>query len=116
MRFSGSIQNFRKTVGLAAFSVIAAALPLSAQVSLTGAGATFPVPIYTKWFSAYQSIGNVQINYQAIGSGGGIKVPGSPGSFFADSWHQLIYNAFQEVPHESPADSFVFYGRLFWHL
>jgi phosphate transport system substrate-binding protein len=73
MRFSGSIKNFRKTIGLAAFSVIAAALPLSAQVSLTGAGATFPAPIYTKWFSTYQSIGNVQINYQAIGSGGGIK-------------------------------------------
>ena len=73
MRFSGSIKNLQKTVGLAAFSVIAAALPLSAQVSLTGAGATFPAPIYTKWFSMYQSIGNVQINYQAIGSGGGIK-------------------------------------------
>ncbi|HMF79662.1 MAG TPA: phosphate ABC transporter substrate-binding protein PstS [Bryobacteraceae bacterium] len=57
----------------AAFTAITAALPLSAQVSLTGAGATFPAPIYTKWFSTYQSIGNVQINYQAIGSGGGIK-------------------------------------------
>ena len=43
------------------------------QTALTGAGATFPAPIYQKWFAEYQSIGNVQINYQANGSGGGIK-------------------------------------------
>ena len=48
-------------------------LPLAAQTSLTGAGATFPAPIYQKWFNEYQSIGNVQINYQPNGSGGGIK-------------------------------------------
>ena len=47
--------------------------PLVAQTSLTGAGATFPAPIYQKWFSAYQSVGNAQINYQPNGSGGGIK-------------------------------------------
>ena len=43
------------------------------QTSLTGAGATFPAPIYTKWFSVYQPIGNAQINYQPNGSGGGIR-------------------------------------------
>ncbi|MBV8068694.1 MAG: phosphate ABC transporter substrate-binding protein PstS [Acidobacteriaceae bacterium] len=58
---------------LTAISAASAALPLHAQVSLTGAGATFPAPIYQKWFNQYQSIGHVQINYQAIGSGGGIK-------------------------------------------
>jgi phosphate transport system substrate-binding protein len=73
MRFSSSIKNFKKTVGLVAFSAIAVTFPLSAQVNLTGAGATFPAPIYTKWFSTYQAIGNAQINYQAIGSGGGIR-------------------------------------------
>ena len=41
---------------------------------LTGAGATFPYPIYSKWFSEYSSQHQgVQINYQSIGSGGGIK-------------------------------------------
>jgi phosphate transport system substrate-binding protein len=50
-----------------------AVLPVAAQVQLTGAGATFPAPIYQKWFSEYASKGNVQINYQPIGSGGGIK-------------------------------------------
>jgi phosphate transport system substrate-binding protein len=54
--------------------VAIAALPLGAQISLTGAGATFPAPIYQKWFSEYQSVDpSVQINYQPIGSGGGIK-------------------------------------------
>lgn len=52
---------------------LAAVFPLAAQTSLTGAGATFPAPIYQKWFNDYQSIGNVQINYQPNGSGGGIK-------------------------------------------
>src|SRR5579875_2024192 len=52
---------------------LAVALPLLADISLTGAGATFPAPIYQKWFADYQSIGHVQINYQPNGSGGGIR-------------------------------------------
>jgi phosphate transport system substrate-binding protein len=46
----------------------------SAETNLNGAGATFPNPIYQKWFSEYHNAHNdVQINYQSIGSGGGIK-------------------------------------------
>jgi len=41
--------------------------------ALTGAGATFPNPIYGKWFSEYNKKTGIQINYQSIGSGGGIK-------------------------------------------
>lgn len=41
--------------------------------SLTGAGATFPNPIYTKWFDTYAKATGVRINYQSIGSGGGIR-------------------------------------------
>jgi phosphate transport system substrate-binding protein len=62
-----------KTNLVFAVLAFAAAVPLSAQISLTGAGATFPAPIYQKWFNNYQFIGHVQINYQAIGSGGGIR-------------------------------------------
>lgn len=40
---------------------------------LTGAGATFPYPLYSKWFDAYSSKSGVKINYQSIGSGGGIR-------------------------------------------
>src|SRR3990172_5941594 len=38
---------------------------------LNGAGATFPAPLYTKWFSEYQKITEVQVNYQPVGSGAG---------------------------------------------
>src|SRR5829696_3898104 len=40
---------------------------------LTGAGATFPAPLYSKWFDAYATKSGVKINYQSIGSGGGIR-------------------------------------------
>ena len=43
-------------------------------MKINGAGATFPYPIYSKWFSEYHKLhGNVEINYQSIGSGGGIQ-------------------------------------------
>ncbi|HSQ28697.1 MAG TPA: phosphate ABC transporter substrate-binding protein PstS [Gemmatimonadaceae bacterium] len=42
-------------------------------VDLTGAGATFPYPLYSKWFSEYAAKTGVKINYQSIGSGGGIR-------------------------------------------
>src|SRR5947209_14656157 len=43
-------------------------------ITINGAGATFPYPIYSKWFSDYNKLHpDVQINYQSIGSGGGIK-------------------------------------------
>ncbi|HEV8365216.1 MAG TPA: phosphate ABC transporter substrate-binding protein PstS [Gemmatimonadaceae bacterium] len=45
----------------------------SGAVDLTGAGATFPYPIYAKWFSVYDSVAGVKINYQSVGSGGGIR-------------------------------------------
>jgi phosphate transport system substrate-binding protein len=52
----------------------AAAAPASGTgAALTGAGATFPNPIYTKWFDAYAKQTGVRINYQSIGSGGGIR-------------------------------------------
>ena len=50
------------------------ALPVFGQTTLNGAGATFPNPIYQKWFSEYNKLHHdVQINYQSIGSGGGIR-------------------------------------------
>ena len=42
-------------------------------VDITGAGATFPYPIYAKWADAYKKATGVGLNYQSIGSGGGIK-------------------------------------------
>ena len=51
-----------------------AAVPLAAiAVNLTGAGATFPAPVYAKWAEAYNAKTGHALNYQAIGSGGGVK-------------------------------------------
>src|SRR5262249_45595146 len=58
---------------LMALAVALIALSAAAQ-QINGAGATFPNPIYSKWFSEYNKMHpNVQINYQPIGSGGGIR-------------------------------------------
>ncbi|HZD50517.1 MAG TPA: phosphate ABC transporter substrate-binding protein PstS [Silvibacterium sp.] len=63
----------RKNLLLAALLVACAASQGLAQ-KLNGAGATFPYPIYSKWFSEYSAQHpGVQINYQSIGSGGGIR-------------------------------------------
>jgi phosphate transport system substrate-binding protein len=46
----------------------------TSRIQINGAGATFPYPIYSKWFSEYNKLhSNVEINYQSIGSGGGIR-------------------------------------------
>src|SRR6187399_268356 len=55
--------------------VIALGAGVAAQnLQINGAGATFPYPIYSKWFSEYNKLHpDIQINYQSIGSGGGIR-------------------------------------------
>lgn len=53
---------------------LALALPALGQTTINGAGATFPYPMYSKWFSEYHKAHpEIQINYQSIGSGGGIR-------------------------------------------
>ncbi|MGL1604169.1 substrate-binding domain-containing protein, partial [Vibrio parahaemolyticus] len=56
-------------MGLATAQIATAAL----AADITGAGATFPFPVYSKWAEAYRKEANVGLNYQSIGSGGGIK-------------------------------------------
>ena len=56
------------------FALLLLVLPTAAQTKLNGAGATFPYPIYSKWFNQYhQEHPEIEINYQSIGSGGGIR-------------------------------------------
>jgi len=61
-----------KLLSLAALSAFAVSGAVSAQ-EITGAGASFPAPIYAKWASDYNKATGVKVNYQSIGSGGGIK-------------------------------------------
>jgi phosphate transport system substrate-binding protein len=64
------VKHFR-TLAVAGF-LAAAILPAAAE-DISGAGATFPYPIYAKWADAYKKETGVGLNYQSIGSGGGIK-------------------------------------------
>jgi len=53
--------------------VATSSAPAQQAVAITGAGATFPQPIYTAWAFEYEKLTHVKLNYQGIGSGGGIK-------------------------------------------
>lgn len=66
----------RKLQFIKGAAVAAAGLMMALSVQaadLTGAGATFPYPIYSKWAEAYKAATGIGLNYQSIGSGGGIK-------------------------------------------
>src|SRR5256885_16025840 len=68
MCFSAFLERFALlliALGVASHSALA--------VDITGAGATFPYPIYAKWADAYKQKTGIGLNYQSIGSGGGIK-------------------------------------------
>src|ERR1051325_11213956 len=66
-----TMQMLRK---VACGAVLAVALAGSAFAGdISGAGATFPYPVYAKWADAYKKETGVSLNYQSIGSGGGIK-------------------------------------------
>lgn len=66
-----SLRNFGR-VGFFALSVMALASTAEAA-DISGAGATFPYPVYAKWAEAYKAKTGIGMNYQSIGSGGGIK-------------------------------------------
>ena len=68
MRFTQKYFAVAATVAVG----VSASFAVSAQ-QITGAGATFPFPIYAKWAEEYKKATNVSMNYQSIGSGGGIK-------------------------------------------
>jgi len=71
---------------LAAGAVLLAGATLGAQAIINGAGATFPNPIYQKWFSEYNKLhSDVRINYQPVGSGGGIQQVSAGTVFFGAS-------------------------------
>jgi phosphate transport system substrate-binding protein len=75
----------KKMFALVGVAAIAAGATLTAQ-QINGAGATFPNPIYTKWFSEYNKLHSaVQINYQPLGSGAGIQQVTAKTVFFGAS-------------------------------
>src|SRR5688500_2286857 len=74
MNRSSTTSRRRALATIAAIVVAAPALLIGQGAQINGAGATFPAPIYSKWFSEYGKLKpGVAINYQPIGSGGGIR-------------------------------------------
>ena len=70
-----------------------------AKITINGAGATFPYPIYSKWFSEYaKTHPNVQVNYQSIGSGGGIRQLAANTVFFGASDGPMSEAQLKEAP------------------
>src|ERR1017187_6971301 len=65
------LQQIFKSAVLATGTAVAFSSAMAADI--TGAGATFPFPIYAKWAEAYKAQTGIGLNYQSIGSGGGIK-------------------------------------------
>jgi phosphate transport system substrate-binding protein len=84
-------------------SVVAAATLVAGAAAQTmrinGAGATFPAPIYSKWFAEYNKLhANVEINYQPIGSGGGIRQVTNQTVFFGASDAPMTNEQLQAAP------------------
>ncbi len=65
--------KYMKFLTLALATFMLSEMVLAGVKELTGAGATFPYPLYFKWFDIYRNETEVKVNYQAIGSGGGIR-------------------------------------------
>ena len=68
-----AFKGMRKCLTTAAAAMLAAGSLSASAADITGAGATFPYPIYAKWAEAYKKATGTGMNYQSIGSGGGIK-------------------------------------------
>jgi len=77
------MKSIRKVLATATCVAAVSAGVFAQKIQITGAGATFPAPIYTKWFFEYNKLHpNVEINYQSIGSGAGIRQVTSQTVFF----------------------------------
>src|SRR5581483_6964368 len=92
------MKSLRVTTG-ALLGAVALTAGLSAAAQINGAGATFPYPIYSKWFSEYNKLhSDVQINYQSIGSGGGIQQITKQTVFFGASDGPMTPEQMQAAP------------------
>jgi len=94
------MRTLSRTIVLTALAAMAMVpATWAATVQIDGAGATFPYPIYSKWFSEYNKIHpDVQINYQSIGSGGGIRQLTSQTVFFGASDGPMTNEQLQAAP------------------
>jgi phosphate transport system substrate-binding protein len=88
----------RRALAALALAVVAAPAVLFAQGQINGAGATFPAPIYSKWFSEYGKLKSVAINYQPLGSGAGIRQLTNQTVFFGATDGPMTTDQMQSAP------------------
>src|SRR5262244_3067549 len=88
-----------KRIAATLLFLAAAASATAAPIQINGAGATFPNPIYSKWFSEYNKLHpDVQINYQPVGSGGGIRQITNQTVFFGATDDPMTPEQLQAAP------------------
>ena len=63
----------KKALAIGTLATLGVAASASAQSTLNGAGATFPAPLYQRWFQELAAKGQAHINYQSVGSGAGVR-------------------------------------------
>src|SRR5512135_3119797 len=73
INLQGGVNHMKRFVLIMLLSVLTAASTVHAADMLNGAGATFPYPVYSAWANEYNKVTGMKLNYQSIGSGGGIK-------------------------------------------
>src|ERR1700686_3272802 len=93
------MKAIHKTAAVAALASALVAGVGAQTMKITGAGATFPNPIYSKWFSEYNKLhSNIEINYQSIGSGGGVQQVTKQTGFFGASDGPMTTEQLQAAP------------------
>src|SRR5881409_3339671 len=84
---------------LAAGALVVGGLTAQQKIQINGAGATFPFPIYSKWFSEYNKLHpEVEINYQSVGSGAGLRQLSNQTVFFGASDGPMTNEQLQAAP------------------
>jgi phosphate transport system substrate-binding protein len=93
------MKAWQKALAASAAAVILVGSVAAQTVRINGAGATFPYPIYSKWFDEYHKLNpNAQINYQSIGSGGGIRQLTNQTVFFGATDGPMTNEQLQAAP------------------
>src|SRR5713101_5755462 len=93
------MRTIDKTLAALACTALLVGGVAAQTMQINGAGATFPYPIYSKWFSEYNKLHpNVQINYQSIGSGGGIRQITNQTVFFGATDGPMTNEQLQAAP------------------
>src|SRR5947208_15730050 len=91
--------TYKAIATLAAAALVVGGAAAQQKIQINGAGATFPNPIYSKWFSEYNKLHpNVEINYQSVGSGAGIRQLTNQTVFFGATDGPMTNEQLQAAP------------------